>query len=364
MFKQSAAGLENWTAFQHICDLLSFGESHQLHDIASWNWEQIVKIASTRLVASVLAKPVQAQINAPEEVKQYFNAILEMSRNRSKIQLDGLSAIVGKLQKRGINPILLKGAASVVSDTYAEPALRFMGDVDILISPEERMLTKAVFAEAGYIDRPGDEPRRAGVFYNEEAMVHPETELGFDIHVALGRFSYRKFLDSAGFINRASQHEFEERIYLTPCVNDRIIHCIFHERIQHGNQARGGVDLRQLVELRSIIERNKPNIDWSLIQNHFHKNGQGAALTTMLSLLKICLHYETPLGAIESVSVIEQLKMWLDPTVNNSSAKIFFRTMKEYTMIAVQEPVRLIHILRPKMWSNRYRILRNRLSKN
>jgi hypothetical protein len=364
MFKQSAAGLENWTAFQHICDLLSVGESQQISDISNWNWEQIVKIASTHLVTTALAKPVQAQRNAPEDVKQYFNAILEMSRNRSKIQLDGLSTIVSKLQQRGINPILLKGAASVVSDTYVEPALRFMGDVDILISPDERMATKAVFAEAGYVDRPGEEPRRAGVFYNEEAMVHPETELGFDIHVALGRYSYRKFLDSAEFIERATQHWYGDKRFHTPCVNDRIIHCIFHERIQHCNHARGCVDLRQLVELRSIIERNKFEIDWPLIQNHFQKNGQSAALSTMLNLLRVCLRYETPLGTFERASDIQQLMTRLDPEANNSRFKIFIRTLKEYIMIAVQEPVRLLHIFRPRMWSNRYRILLDRLRKN
>jgi Uncharacterised nucleotidyltransferase len=361
MSEQSTEGLAAWTAFKNICDLLAIGEHTQLLSLESWNWELIVEIASKHFVSPALAHPLNNQRNAPQDAKDYFNAILELNRARNEIQIEGLKTIATKLQAQHINPLFLKGAASIISGTYPDPAARFMGDIDILISPAQRSKIKQIFSENEFIDRPGDTDRQASIFYHEETMVHKETDLGFDIHIALGRNRYLSMLDSKGFLERSVIVEFAGTKFLIPCATDRVIHCIVHARIQNLAHSQGTVDLRQLLELKSIILKNNKDLDWQAIQVHFEKNGKLEVLASQFFLMKELLNLETPLKLAGKINEIDRLKFWVDPTKRKSALMLIAKTIQNYARVVWHEPWFFREVVNPTAWRNQFKLFQKRL---
>jgi len=74
------------------------------------------------------------------------------------------------------NPITLKG--DLISDLYADPALRMSGDTDLLIDPKDEKAVLAAFTEAG------GEYQQRSENNNQSVCVHPKAGK-FEIHVAL-----------------------------------------------------------------------------------------------------------------------------------------------------------------------------------
>ncbi len=74
------------------------------------------------------------------------------------------------------NPVTLKG--DLISDLYADPALRMSGDTDLLIDPKDEKAVLSAFTKAG-----GEYQQRSDS-NNQSVCVHPKAGK-FEIHVAL-----------------------------------------------------------------------------------------------------------------------------------------------------------------------------------
>ena len=74
------------------------------------------------------------------------------------------------------NPIVLKG--DLISDLYADPALRMSGDTDLLIDPKDEKAVLSAFTEAGGEFMPRGENN------NQSVCVHPKAGK-FEIHISL-----------------------------------------------------------------------------------------------------------------------------------------------------------------------------------
>ncbi len=74
------------------------------------------------------------------------------------------------------NPITLKG--DLISDLYAEPALRMSGDTDLLIDPKDEQAVLDAFVEEGGEYKPRGENN------NQSVCVHPKAGK-FEIHISL-----------------------------------------------------------------------------------------------------------------------------------------------------------------------------------
>lgn len=74
------------------------------------------------------------------------------------------------------NPITLKG--DLISDLYADPALRMSGDTDLLIDPEDEKAVLDTFTKAG------GEYQQRSENNNQSVCVHPKAGK-FEIHIAL-----------------------------------------------------------------------------------------------------------------------------------------------------------------------------------
>lgn len=83
----------------------------------------------------------RSPLAASPELDIFRNAYILNAAHASKQRLQ-VAELFGRLRKRGIEALLLKGCA--VANLYASPGLRPSGDIDVLVSPGQRFLAEDI----------------------------------------------------------------------------------------------------------------------------------------------------------------------------------------------------------------------------
>lgn len=106
----------------------------------SLDWERFLDLCSWHRVSGLVHEAMSPR-GGPVEMPEWVSARLERRYERAArraIRLNHeLGRVLSALVDRGIEVVLLKGAA-LVHTVYADPALRPMGDLDLLV-PEDRL---------------------------------------------------------------------------------------------------------------------------------------------------------------------------------------------------------------------------------
>ena len=102
-------------------------------------------------------------------------------RDRNRRELQQLGRVARSLNRCGVRPVLLKGAASLVAGTYPETAGRFLSDIDLLV-PQGAIEDCATALEAdGYRADPavvGTFRQRRACFHHYPRLFHPQEPAG------------------------------------------------------------------------------------------------------------------------------------------------------------------------------------------
>lgn len=102
------------------------------------DWGLVLSEASVQtvegLVWSGLSRVHDPSLLPPPSYIVSLSSAVEANSRKSRSMNALLSDLFPHLEKRGVRPVLLKGAAS--ADLYLEPELREVGDVDIYIAPD------------------------------------------------------------------------------------------------------------------------------------------------------------------------------------------------------------------------------------
>lgn len=116
---------------------------------ADVDWELLYQELKVQAVAS-LSESWRAQCN------ELPVAVSEQWRNDNKRQmahflrlLYAQEEIIHLLQEEGVHPVILKGCAAAIY--YPQPELRTMGDIDLLVLPEEFDQSLQVMTQHGYV---------------------------------------------------------------------------------------------------------------------------------------------------------------------------------------------------------------------
>ena len=110
--------------------------SIDLSSLTQPDWIQLIELANNHLVVTSLYPQLKQKClleNIPHDVLEYFSAVHELNSKRNKSILQQMDDLVTTLNTAGIQPILLKGIASLSSHLYPDPGMRFLGDIDFLI---------------------------------------------------------------------------------------------------------------------------------------------------------------------------------------------------------------------------------------
>jgi hypothetical protein len=154
------------------------------------DWDRLVARAEAHGLAPLLRAHLRAVgVSLPGPGAATLIGLAAYHRRRAAAQETALGDALDALGPAGVSPLLLKGAA-LARLIYPDPALRPMGDIDLLVAPDEIDRAGVVLAERGFVAPPQPHSRAAAkhrVFTRESNGVTVNVELHFRLESPNGK---------------------------------------------------------------------------------------------------------------------------------------------------------------------------------
>jgi Uncharacterised nucleotidyltransferase len=247
-------------------------------------WESVVDLASRHLITPVLYQGLADKgllHDLPAEVRTYLEAVHELNGERNRRIADQLQEIIAMLNAVGIEPVLLKGVAYLVTDLYRDPAARVIGDIDLLVPNDQLAAAVAALTAIGY--------REAGLDDFSFAAHHHHTPLArqhdaaaVELHTEAVAEPFTPFLPTARILGGARRVEADGRRFRLPAPQDQIVHNIVHTQLTDRHYWLAQVPLRPLSDLARLRLTSEDQIDWQRILVVFDRAGHGSACRAWL----------------------------------------------------------------------------------
>lgn len=260
------------------------------------DWIEIVSLANKHLVSPALHSVIDGNPvfkDCPNDVQSYLRQLYALNRERNARLKGQLIEAVRNLNDVGVEPYVIKGAASLITEPPDRSGLRMMADIDLIVSPAQLAQSLSILFSLGYRVR------------NESVGAHACASLGrpqdvgtIDLHhrlpgpVALcgpGAPLCGEQVDVGG--GRAQ--------VLSP--TDQLAQIVIHDMLHDRRLRRGSLDLRHLLDLRTLIVSKGNRIDWEILRVRFHSGTAAWALSVCLLNLRELLEVPVPIGATDGL---------------------------------------------------------------
>jgi Uncharacterised nucleotidyltransferase len=149
------------------------------------NWEWLSRTAVHHGVFPLLYDALQR--NAPDAIPSSiviaWRSMFFRNAARNLYLVQALAELMGLLQRHGIRAIAYKGPA-LATALYRNSALRWAGDLDLLVHPSDFSSTKILLAANGYKTNFPSQ-------WHESELVHQSRQISLDLHRSVVPRRYR-----------------------------------------------------------------------------------------------------------------------------------------------------------------------------
>jgi hypothetical protein len=266
-------------------------------------WPALLETANCAYLTPALYAALRgAGVSAvPEDVAEYLSVIAERNDMRNARLRAQLHELVGALNRKGIVPTLLKGAAGLFGGPDAYAASRMVTDLDLLIEAERVDDALSVLSELGYRRLEG----RATGRHALGDFIRDIDVGAVDLHVHLlnepGLLPVEEV--AARTVERADGG-LRART-LSPA--DRVLHLLLHDLVQDYGIHDGRLNFRHLHEL-SVIAAAGEALPWDRVMAHLARHRLGCLAE--VGMLAARFFFATPLPAGVKPSLESRLLFW------------------------------------------------------
>lgn len=195
---------------------------------------------------------------------------------------------VRRLNAIGVEPILLKGSASLFVKTFDDPGSRVMVDLDILVPRESAEECWNALRTLGYLpieDNPYFYVDYQGSHHHLRPLYRPGKQGTIEIHKDVLPASAARILPTALIWTQSEPVVNEYGIALrVPSPTHRVLHNLLHSDLINETHARGRLALRSLYELALMQALYRECLDWETIRRLMDQGGQARVLRASLYL--------------------------------------------------------------------------------
>jgi hypothetical protein len=217
---------------------------------------------------------------------------------RMAIQLESLREILASLDRRGIDPVLLKGAALALT-VYDQPALRPMQDIDLLVRAEEVDPAMTALEELGFR---GIRGKLSNTFYashhHARPMIRPGDQVIVEVHRGLVPPEDGLRMDPAEALQRSVQAEALGRSLRVLSPEDQVLHLALH--LSYADRFIGR--LRDLMDLHALLDAPESGLQWGLILEAATAHEVSRSLFSTFDLARRLLGTRIPEGLTAELS--------------------------------------------------------------
>jgi len=264
------------------------------------DWEQVREQAVSLGLAPLLGQSlsdVRLRAAAPEAFVAQITRAGLASAYLSMHQNLELARILDALSARGLDPILLKGAA-LNCTVYRNPKTRTMKDIDLLLPNDEIPAAEAVLEGFSYrpLYRPAHaDPRRRAAFYgmhhHATPMISRKGRAIVELHRHIVTMGESARYDIDRIRARSLKVTLDGRTVRVPAPADLVLHTCLH--LSYADRFVG--KLRDLVDLHETVTRLGDRIDWNTMLEEVPSDAAARCLYSCLDLARRL--YGTPVPA-------------------------------------------------------------------
>ena len=244
---------------------------------ADWDWDQTVDIAAREEVLPTL----HGKLSCPREISDFFEAVHELNAERNRQLLGEIETLALHLNQAGIEPLLLKGAAYLVTGVYPDPADRWLQDIDLLTSPLQSAQSFEIIRRSGY--EPPLVPHPADLVHHHCPPLTQNGRVPVEIHHSPCLGARSSVLNTDEIVNSSTLFRLGRAVVRIPSAEHLVTHLIVHSQLQHGAYYRIWPSLRVMLDL--ILLGRRFTVDWGAIRDRFRLHGKDAILN--LHLLQV-----------------------------------------------------------------------------
>lgn len=235
----------------------------RLKQLTSSDWEVLLGQAAYQRVSPLLYyrfKMCESEPPIPRQVFRHLQTAYLTEAARNTYLYHELSQVLNLLQREAIPVVVLKGGY-LAECVYRNIALRSLSDFDLLIRRQDLARAQRLLLAAGY--GPGNPRLPLDLHWNLDLSI---AHLAIDIDAVWERTQPASI---AGV----------EVLALAP--EDCLIHLCLHLASHHLFQFAG---LRTLCDIRKVIERFTPQLQWEHVWQRTHEWGGSNAVCLSLLL--------------------------------------------------------------------------------
>lgn len=266
------------TTYQHIADILSFEVENSILEKAlsksTFDWDAIVVEASRDLVLPAIycrLESKQLLHVLPEELNNYLKEITALNRKRNQIILAQTQAIAQLFNKHGINYVFLKGAALLALGMYEDIAERMIGDIDVLVHPDQLAQAFQLLIAEDYVSF---EQTLSKDFFEHKHLPRLKTPISNERIAAVE--IHRKLFSSYHFAPLRSDSILKDKrqvgtVYI-PSQEHLLMHNILNFQINDDGALYNNINFRTTYDTILLQQRYTGPKDWyetKVFKKHF-----------------------------------------------------------------------------------------------
>jgi hypothetical protein len=228
----------------------------------------------------------QFEQHIPEDVCAYVRDIYLRNVVRNNRLATQLEEAVVALNERGVTPVLLKGAATLVTAPPARREVRMMADLDILVAPDQVEAAFEALAGVGY-ELHFQTPPEVKKWYAE---LKRRTDVGMiDLHRSAPGPAYY-YRPSGPILDHCTVRPVGRGAAYIPSPTYQALILIVHDQFHDNDYWLGEIDVRHLVELRDLT-KSLEGIDWGQLAafapSELARNAVESQLVALARLLAV-----------------------------------------------------------------------------
>jgi hypothetical protein len=200
------------------------------------DWEKVVNLATRERAIGPVARDLRRLGSGavPTPVLERLGRMGMVTEFQLASLHDRLGKLLALLARHDIEALLLKGAGLAYS-AYASLDERPMGDIDLLVHPDDADRAWALAVEHGWMRRKDVAAERS---YEDHQHLSPledadGMQIGLEIHIALFTQQAPFTLDAAQLWERARRITIAGAPALVPSAEDQLVHAALHFAWSH-----------------------------------------------------------------------------------------------------------------------------------
>lgn len=310
------------------------------------DWDQLIELAWRQNVAPLLYHQLKnrglAQMMPAEQHQRLAHLYRGNALRNLKLYAE-LRNVLRALAEAQIPVIVLKGAY-LAGHIYPDPALRYMGDVDLLVKEADLNRARDLLLSLDFKTKGPMAAEQLNLSHKHLPSLQKADAITVELHwhiadlVTMAHAPMPLPCPAEVLWQRTQPIQIARVDTLTLSAEDVILHLCLHTALQHNFE----LGLRGLCDLDRFIEARPDHIDWEQLVERSRQWQVGKAVYLTLSLVKMMLDTTMPETALQTLKTPDfkpEFLSWAKTRVLNGFAGRGAPSL--YNIVRVREAPRL-----------------------